>query len=353
MKKAGRWLVTIMGVLLVIATLLPFIPTDEWWIRELDFPRLQLAILIAATVALLLIFFRERRDARILTIALAICMIYQLAEIFPYTPLAPIQTLPNNNPDTAQTINMLVANVRMDNRDAGRFLTEVERNNPDVVLVLEPDDWWAEQISALEQTYPHMVKRPLSNTYGILLYSRLPLLRSEVRYLVEDTIPSIVATVQLRSGAQMELYCVHPRPPIPRSDSEQRDAELLIVARQVAKDGRPSIVIGDLNDVAWSRTTELFQEISGLLDPRRGRGFYNSYHVDYFFLRYPLDHVFHSDQFQLADIRRGEDIGSDHFPILATLVYNPEAAPLQEGPKAEEDEHEEAEEMIEKGKKEE
>jgi endonuclease/exonuclease/phosphatase (EEP) superfamily protein YafD len=179
-----------------------------------------------------------------------------------------------------------------------------------------------------------VVRRPQDNSYGMTLFSRLELVEPEVKFLVQEDIPSIHARVRLRSGAMVELRCVHPRPPAPSEadDSKPRDVELIVVGEELREKGAPSIVIGDLNDVAWSRTNYQFQEISGLLDPRVGRGFYHTFHARYFFLRYPLDHCFHSKHFRLASFKRLRAFGSDHFPVGIKLVYEPDAARTQEEP---------------------
>ncbi len=79
-------------------------------------------------------------------------------------------------------------------------------------------------------------------------------------------------------------------------------------------------MLGDLNDVAWSRTTSLFQKTSKLLDPRRGRGMYNTFHASLPFLRWPLDHFFVSSQFRLVDLRVERSVRADHFPISLSVV---------------------------------
>ena len=83
------------------------------------------------------------------------------------------------------------------------------------------------------------------------------------------------------------------------------------------------------------------------LDPRIGRGFFNSYNANTPLLRYPLDHVFHSDHFRLVELKRCEKVGSDHFPMLIELSYEPDAVVEQEAEAPRPGDHEEAEEKLE------
>ncbi len=79
------------------------------------------------------------------------------------------------------------------------------------------------------------------------------------------------------------------------------------------------IVAGDLNDVAWSHTTRQFKRISRMLDPGVGRGYLASFHADYWFARWPLDNLFHTDDFELEELALRPSVGSDHFPVASTL----------------------------------
>lgn len=154
------------------------------------------------------------------------------------------------------------------------------------------------------------------------LYSKLPLKNLEVRNLLDVDIPSIKTQVFLRSGKMLNLFAIHPRPPHPGRGSGQRDAELILLARDVRKSGKPTIIMGDFNDVSWSGPMGLFHEIGSTIDPREGNGFFATFNARNFLIRWPLDHIFFTDDFGLMKIETGANVGSDHYPIIVKLCQN-------------------------------
>jgi endonuclease/exonuclease/phosphatase (EEP) superfamily protein YafD len=326
----------VLGTVMIVATAVPLLRRNAWWIRVFDFPRLQITVIAAAALAIYILLWEHASAWRVVFVALlALALAYQSYMMFPYTVLAQRQVEDARRPDAGGTVSILFANVLMTNRESSRLLELIREEDPDLVLAVETDAWWQGQLDALADSHPHVVRQPQDNTYGMLLYSRLELLEPQVKFLVQDDIPSIHAQVRLRCGALVELRCVHPRPPAPQeaADSKPRDVELVVVAKELRGRQAPAIVLGDLNDVAWSRTNYRFQEISGLLDPRVGRGFYHTFHAGYPFLRYPLDHCFHTKHFRLVSFKRLSAFGSDHFPVGIQLSYEPDAAATQAEPR--------------------
>ncbi len=347
-------IVSALSLLLIGATLAPLIKSGRWWIRIWDFPRLQLALLLALTLAAQLLMWSGTPLQMALTGATALCLLWHLRCIFPYTRLRRKQVkAAGRTVSQDQAIRLLIANVYQDNRQAHGLFRAIATFDPDVLLVVEADQWWNRRLAAYQHRYPHHVLHPQSNTYGMLLFSRLEIVEVEVLERVTPGVPSIKALIRLRSGAMIELHCLHPEPPQIGAGTKERDAELLLGAKDSVKSQHPIIVCGDMNDVAWSRTTRLFQRISGLLDPRIGRGLYPTFDARRWYARWPLDHIFHDKRFLLNRLQLGSDIGSDHFPIFIELFYQPEEKDRHEPPRAaNERDQKEAEEKIRTGTRE-
>lgn len=353
MRQILRWATLGFGGLSLAATLLAFIPSDEAWIRVWDFPRLQLALILATALIMVPFVLKWRRwPALCFAAALAVAWGWQLSRIAPYTPAVATQAIDADTCVDGARIRLLAANVRVDTKDVAPLRDLVRTIDPDIILLVETDHHWDRGLEPLREAYPYVLRQPQENGYGMHLFSRFELIDPQIRFLIEKTVPSIKTGVKLPSGARLDFYGLHPKPP-PLQDTSERDAELLLVGKEVADESPPAIVAGDLNDVAWSRTTQLFQEISGLLDPRIGRGTYSTFSVDWPMLRWPIDHVFFEESLFLLDMAVLPDIGSDHFPFFLALCHDPSAAkaqakPRPSSPKAEE----EADEAIHEGRKE-
>lgn len=349
--QSFKLVLEVLGGLIILLSIIPLVRNDYWAFRVFEYPRLQKLFLTLLVFVLYISFFWKTDGYELFFILLlGANTAYLTYQIFPFTFLAKKVLLNKTKTDKPNQISIISSNVFQDNKNTSGCLSVINRYDPDLVLLLETDQFWFKGTESLKEKYPHQVLVPLENTYGMLLYSKLEFINPEVRYLVDEEIPSIKTKVKLPSGQIIQLFCLHPTPPVPGENlySTERDKELLLVAKEVKKNPAPSIVIGDLNDVAWSYSTTLFTKISGMLDPRIGRGFYNTFHAQHRFLRFPLDHVFCTTDFKLNKMKRLENFSSDHFPIFISLQYEKLADLQQEEPVADQEDIALAEEKINK-----
>lgn len=344
------WIYRVLGSLLVVSVLVPLIPSPHWSVRVFDYPRNQKLVLLLSCMGLGGALWNQSVAIdHILLGALVLVTVYVVWLVWPYSPLGRKMVRQAKPRSREEVVKLLVCNVYQENRRYDRMAALISAQDPDIVFLLETDAAWQKGISAAVKHLRHRIEVPLGNTYGLLFYSRMPLQQQHVRYLIDKEIPSIVADIAF-GDRTVRFYGLHPTPPVPQEnpESSERDAEVLIIGREAKECPHPVIVFGDLNDVAWSHTTRLFLRTSGLLDPRRGRGMFSTFHARYPFLRWPLDHFFVSGHFRLVDMRVEHNVGSDHFPISLSVVLRGEDD--SEALKAAPTDHEEVAEKIAEGK---
>jgi endonuclease/exonuclease/phosphatase (EEP) superfamily protein YafD len=318
-------IVVLLAAICLLVSLIPLLPLGHGMVRSFDFGRLQV-IGVSFFVILGVIIAGLNTQTLVVAAVLAACAIcIQVFYVVRFTPLWRVQTARfEGNSETTPTISVLACNVKQGNRDYQRVIDLIEERQPDIAVFMETDQAWADALRPCLSKFRERIEQPQEDSYGMIFASHLPLREREVRFLLNEEVPSITCVVQLSGSRDIRMIAIHPEPPLPNRDTLGRDAEILVAAKIAREERLPVIVTGDLNDVAWSRTTRRFLRISGLLDPRQGRGMFNSFDARYWFLRWPLDHIFHSRDFELVSIERQKFVGSDHFPMFYRLALTAE-----------------------------
>ncbi len=341
----------VLYILITFFVISPFFPATRnphWFFRTADFVRLQ-SLFIQFILLLSFLYFEKEYTilSWILLITLVTSMGYQLFKVLPYSSFFPRRRL---HEDSDGHVSILAGNVLQTNSNYSAFLNEIKRFNPDLVLAMETNKDWEKHLSEIETNYPYTVKVPLENFYGMHLYSKTELENVKVKYQIEDNKPSIFFDFPTEGNPPIFFCCLHPAPPSPTENetSKERDAELMLTGKKIRNIDKPAVVCGDMNDVVWSRTTRLFKKMTGMIDPRVGRGFFSTFHANYFFLRFPLDHLFHTKDLYVGNMVRSKNFGSDHFAMYYE-IHHKKKVKTPKNPKLNGEEKEEIETLIEEG----
>ncbi|SDS34455.1 endonuclease/exonuclease/phosphatase family protein [Christiangramia echinicola] len=322
-RKGVTYFIIIISTLIISASLLSlFYNLPYWYSKLLDFPRLQYFII--GIICLIIFIFLNKKwnwPSILLGLGLVASILIQSIRIFPYW--VGQKSVPDARQSISQenTVSILLANVLISNRETNKFLEVVRNANPDIILAMEVNQWWLDELKILKQDYPYVMEQPNEVAYGMALYSKLPLKDSQIKYLKHKNVPSFHSRVELKSSKEFMLYAVHPVAPMPSSEYPdnvgEAEIELIRVGEMVSQNHLPSMVAGDFNDVSWSNTSRLFGNDGQLNNVRLGRGLFNTFDANSSFLRWPLDHYYVTKEFKLVNLKRLDKIGSDHFPIIA------------------------------------
>lgn len=188
--------------------------------------------------------------------------------------------------------------------------------NPDVIGFSEITPTWLIALKAGLANYPYMITDTTGG--GIAIFSRLPLESKEIRYYSPLKRPRAIAKVKL-AGGHFTLIFAHPF--IPLKHTAMRNEEFAIYANEAVEASKsgPVIVAGDLNCTPFSNDFRKLLNDGQLTDTEQGFGPQPSWSTQQKITLFPIDHCLVSKEIVTLKRYTGEDIGSDHLPVVVEL----------------------------------
>lgn len=234
---------------------------------------------------------------------------------FSLLPLATASSALPEHAKGAPALVVVAANVHVGNRDPAPLVAWLKRQPADVVILSELSEPYAEALSiALGDDYAYRELHPKNSPFGIGMVSRRPL-RNAVLTDDPDGVRSLAAEVTA-GHRSVRIVAAHPMPPLAPEWHFKRDHLLSAIVEQTGD--MPIVVAGDLNATPWSTALSGaeragLRRTTGLAPtwPRSGRGV----------VGIPIDHILATSHWQRGRSGRGPDIGSDHYPVFASLHW--------------------------------
>lgn len=211
------------------------------------------------------------------------------------------------------TVKIASANLLFFNTDYARGLQWIRREQPDILVLTEVTDGWAEAIEGLADLYPY---RAVRRTGWVAMIARRPWASFEVvpgprsgqgilvgRFDVDETTLTVI-------GA-------HPASPQTLRLTRSRDLEIEAIAMLARTAPGPVAAMGDFNATPWSAPMRRLVRASPLRYADLGATTWPTSLPRWLGIK--IDHILLGNGCGLIDYKVGPRIGSDHRPVVATV----------------------------------
>jgi endonuclease/exonuclease/phosphatase (EEP) superfamily protein YafD len=308
-------LVATCGAILSTATFLGFFG-GLWWFLDL-FSHFRVQYFLGLLAVALVLLFRRRYKAPAFFGLLAIvnaCTIVPL-----YLGKEPLPT------EVSRSYRGLLVNVNTESGVPAKVAEVIRQFDPDLVALEEVNDQWLSALSVPLRAYPYSKAMPREDNFGIALYSKYPMVRSEIRQIGEADIPSAIVELELPDG-RLTVIATHPLPPGGPENSRLRNDQLARLPGIVKPVGSPLLLLGDLNATPWCSHFNRLLRQSGLRDSSQGRGFMATWPTYLPILLIPIDHCLYTAGVHIMGRATGPKVGSDHYPLVVDFVLTSPAS---------------------------
>jgi endonuclease/exonuclease/phosphatase (EEP) superfamily protein YafD len=305
----ARQLVVASVLAAILVTLISFLGRTFWVAELLTHFRMQL---VAGSIVLCCLsgVLRLPRSALLATLPIAVNLIYLL----PYVVTGPGEAMAS-----PVTFRMLAANVSFRNRNHAALRDLIHDAKPDVVGLSEVDREWVESLLSLD--YPYRILRPAEGPFGLALFSRLPLRELKTSPYREDGVQTAILAEVEMGDTRTALVLAHVRAPTSPAKARQRNRQLEDLAAFFRDNGdEAEILFGDLNITPWSPYYTVLESGTGLVNAARESAYRPTWPRHPAVLRIPIDHFLLSGRLNVASIRTGPAIGSDHLPLIVDIA---------------------------------
>ncbi len=311
-SRTGRWLAAVALVAAAFALLSP--GARWWWPLDLLSP-FQLQYLAALLVCGPGLILCGRWRAGLLALA---------ATLLPLARVAPSPAPPPEPTLAAEFVRtrVLSFNLLSSNRKHVDVLRWVREQAPDVAVFPETTLEWARQLEQLGDILPYSVMRPREDNFGLAVMSRLPLRMDETCGGASPDDDLSIRVVVERSGRLLTIYGLHPPPPAGSRASAERNLFLRQLAEANTDPHQPVVLAGDFNATPWCHGMTPLHK-TGFRDARGKKFPAPTWRPGLALapVSIPIDHVMIKGPVQARKFRTGPDLGSDHRPIVADLLW--------------------------------
>lgn len=320
-----RWVRVTSILLLIVCTALTIASEFErfWW-RSYLASQFRLEYFALAVVLVLAI--PVLRLKRSIVLVPLICAAVNAKAVVPLL-VHDIQPSKLQHSDVAsnspKTMRLLQVNLNTKNKEYSKVLSYVRSVQPDVILIEELTEEWQQFLTQNLSEYSHSLLIPRVDTYGIGMFSKLPVV-ARAEYYGSSGHPSIVCTL---TGLQQPVTLLHThiQGPVREALYKLHKEELETLQSSVPKLPKPLIFAGDMNCTATSYLLSDLLVKANLHDSQAGLGVQLTWPAPFYWRKVPIslmsiDHFFLSSELETRKRTVGPCVGSDHFPVYVDVA---------------------------------